>query len=815
MKTKLIVLFSLIAFGLSPRATMVQGLSASAQEVPGTYAGHSQPTIPPTVSSVRPAGLQRGSTKTFIAEGRNLADANFVLFDSSGISAKVRQVIDLPEETRKARPGVDTGAIVAEGRKQEATLEVTVSPDAQPGIHLFRIETPLGSSNIGVLDVGEFPEIDKKEPNAPTADARGVALPATLVGIIAKPGDADTYRFQGRAGQEVVFQVVASRLMSRLKSLLVLRDAGGQVLAKAGDYSRQPDSVLTFKLPSDGMYTISISDRDREGGAGYFYRLHVGVFPYLTRVFPLGVRAGQAAEIAVEGVNLGGIQQVKLEPPKWADGWTTVPLRVKTSQGETLNKLELAVGSEPEVLEKEPNDTPAEAQPVTVPVSIEGRIWNDRKGAQVDEDYFRFHARKGERLTIEVAAARLGSPLDSLIEVLDDQGRAIPRATIRCLNRTILTLADRDSLTRGYRLLSESGFHENDYIMVGEELDQIENIPDQPDADILLKSFGGQRVALLGTSPQAHSVNDPVYRAQILEPGAKLPPNGLPVFEITYRNDDGGPGYGADSRLEFTAPGDGDYLLHLRDVRGLQGPDFSYHLTIIESHPDFRLLTGTANPNVPRGGRLPLTISADRYLGYDGPIEIEMKGLPKGVTATPATIPEGQDSTVVILEAVADAPELHGLAPFQVIGKGRVGELDFVRTTGSYQPLPVVSLMPPPDLSVQVEPREIILEPGQTANITLRVERRNGFQGRVPCNLRNLPPGVRVVNVGLNGVLVPEHETTRTFTVKAEDWAASIDQSTYVVGTVESNASTFHASPPLMIKVRPKRVALTGTGTTR
>ena len=227
------------------------------------------------------------------------------------------------------------------------------------------------------------------------------------------------------------------------------------------------------------------------------------------------------------------------------------------------NPRAFVVGDLPEVLEKEPNNTPAEAQPVTVPVGIDGHIWSDRKGAQADEDYFRFHARKGERLTIEVAAARLGSPLDSLIEVLDEQGRAIPRATIRCLNRTLLTLADRDSLTRGYRLLSESGFHDNDYIMVGEELDQIENIPDQPDADILLKGFGGQRVALLGTSPQAHSVNDPVYRAQILEPRAKLSPNGLPVFEITYRNDDGGPGYGADSRLEFTAPGDGEYLVRI------------------------------------------------------------------------------------------------------------------------------------------------------------------------------------------------------------------------------------------------------------
>ena len=162
---------------------------------------------------------------------------------------------------------------------------------------------------------------------------------------------------------------------------------------------------------------------------------------------------------------------------------------------------------------------------------------------------------------------RLGSPLDSVIEVLDAQGNAIPRATIRCLNQTTTTLSDRDSRTTGVRLTSTSGLHVGDYLMIGDELDQIEYIADQPDDDTDMRGIGGLRQDFLGTSPVVHAVNSPVYRAQILPPDAEFPSDGLPVFRLTWRNDDGGPGYGADSRIDFVAPADGEYVLHLKTFR--------------------------------------------------------------------------------------------------------------------------------------------------------------------------------------------------------------------------------------------------------
>jgi hypothetical protein len=773
--------------------------------------GAQQPTIPPTLDSVWPKGLERGATATFTLDGRNLTGAK-VLFDSGGLTGKILSITDLPEQKRVARPGVDFGAIVPEGVKQEAKLEVAAAKDTEAGIHWFRVQTSLGTSNMAVLDVGSLAEVYKPKMSRPgNGEAQPVELPATLVGTLEQPGDTDTYQFSGKAGQEMVFQVVASQLGSRLRSGLVLRDAAGQVIAKSGFSFQGPDAVLTSKLPADGKYTISVSDLEKGGGMDHFYRLNAGALPYVTGVFPLGVRAGQPVDVSVWGVNLGDVRQVKVQPPARADGWTTVPVEVATKWGKSLNEVKLAVGNEPETTETEPNNSPADAQLVTVPVTINGHIFSDKKAEPPDEDYFRFHAKKGQRLIIEVSAARLGSPLDSVVEVLDAQGRDIPRATIRCLDQTQTTLADRDSKSMGLRLLSLAGLHDNDYLMAGDELVQIDRVPDQPDADVTLKGFGGQRISMLDTSPQVHPVNESVYKVKIEAPGAVFPPNGLPVLHPTLRNDDGGPGFGSDSRLHFVAPQDGEYVLHLRDVRGLEGPDFAYRLTVREDTPDFTITAMPGNPNVPRGGRVPVEVFANRTLGYTGPIEIIVKGLPKGITTEDAALPAGQAAATVIFKAAPDAPLTETATPFKIEGRAKINGREVVRVADDYMPLRVAAVMPPPDLVVSAEPREITIEPGKTVTVSLRVDRKNGFAGRVPCNVRNLPPGVVVDNVGLNGVLVTEDQTSRTFTLRAEDWASPLDQPIYVVGEVESNSPTTHASTPLLLRVQRKQMASAGT----
>ncbi len=83
--------------------------------------------------------------------------------------------------------------------------------------------------------------------------------------------------------------------------------------------------------------------------------------------------------------------------------------------------LNITVGAVPEVAEVEPNDLPAQAQTVSVPSAIAGVI------QPTQLDHFRFAAKKGEQLVLEVMAQRSGSQLDSSLALLDANGKELAR----------------------------------------------------------------------------------------------------------------------------------------------------------------------------------------------------------------------------------------------------------------------------------------------------------------------------------------------------------------------------------------------------
>jgi hypothetical protein len=768
------------------------------------YTGTAQPSL----DSASITGAQRGTTVTMEVNGINLGGASEVIFNKPGFTAKILAFAERLREKPRAIPL--TTVIVDKSTLIRITLEIAIAPSVEPGIYRFRLMTPMGTTNSLPFAITPFPEMAERGMNQSLETAQQVSLPATITGNIGRRGEVDYYRFKAQAGQQIVFEPVAAAIGSRLNPVITLFDGEGNQLAVNDDINLEGESPLGHTFKGAGEYIVSITDSERE--AGLEYRLNAGEFAYVTGAFPLGIKQGAAGEVALSGFNLSGSH--KITPAATASRSDELMIRGSGAKGESLNRVKLNVGRYPEISESGDNHTMTSAQPVQLPVTINGRIFKEKsiieqRETPTTEDYYRFRAKKGQKLILEVAAQRVGSPLDSVIEVLDARGLPIPRAVLRSQLATETTLSDRDSFTAGLRLLNWSGMRPGDYLLVGSELLQIERLPFFPDDDTIVVNSDGFRYGFEDTTPETHAMGTPVYKVSIHPPGSTFSSNGLPVVTLFYRNDDAGPLYGfagmKDSRLNFTAPADGDYFVRIRDVRRLSGERFAYRLAIHEPQPDFSLAIEPVNPNVPLGGSRDLRVRATRRDGFGGEIEVKLLNLPTGFTATTAKIPAGQNTCVVILST---SPDAKGHFSLMAEGVATINGQRVVREVPGTQAFDIVSVAPPPEVLVFTKERVVDVAPGEDAFVNISIKRQEGFGGRVPFEVIGLPHGVTLRDLGLNGILITEGETSTRFRFDVQPWVRPQEQQIFIVGRIETSGrqqQRFPAAPiTLSIKQRER-----------
>lgn len=155
--------------------------------------------------------------------------------------------------------------------------------DMTPGNHPISVRRGELPSNTMPFSVDTLPEGLDREPNDATAAAQAVTLPVIVNGRVDRPDDRDVFRFEGRAGQKLVAEVLARRLESPLDSVLELFDGSGERLAFNDDHedrfddlrTHHADSLILFTLPADGIYFVRLGDAQAHGGPEYAYRLRL------------------------------------------------------------------------------------------------------------------------------------------------------------------------------------------------------------------------------------------------------------------------------------------------------------------------------------------------------------------------------------------------------------------------------------------------------------------------------------------------------------------------------------------------------------
>lgn len=739
-----------------------------------------------TLSAPSPQGAPRGTTRRVTLNGIGVGLATRLIFAEPGLS----------------------GALLPAAKPDPNRLEVelTIARDARVGNHLLTVATPLGIPAFQPFAVSPYAESPEVEPDDDASKVKAIALPATLIGTIDKPGDVDHFRFHSKAGESLVFEVVAKSLGSGLLASLAVLDAEGKTLAEAAPPDGVTDPVLTVTVPREGEVVLRVADADYAGSGNHFYRINTASAPYLTDAYPLGVQAGEATTVRVEGLNLRGTEDVSMHPPADARAGQIREVPVRWPDGVSpINRRTVVVAEGPQRSEgaSDANDRPEGAEPIGIPGGFSGRI-----GHEGDVDFIRFDAKKGQRLIVEIFGRRLGSPLDSVIEILDAKGNPVPRAVLRPIDQTEVAFRDHTSSASGIRLTRWNNLAINDFLLFGRELTRIKALPRNPDDDCQMWTAQGTRSAFLETTPEHHPMSQPIYKVEIHPPGSVFPAGGVPATTVNYRNDDGGAGLQKDSRLTFDPPADGAYLVRVEDVRGLGGHPYGYHLVVRKPRPDFTFALSTNNPNVPRGGTTLLTASIARLDGFDATVDVELEGLPAGVTATNGRIEAGEESTLVALSADASAP-IYSAPTWSAVARAlapghsasahdeMVRKLDPGGSAGGW-----ITVTPEPNLKVIATPRRVTIRPGQQVTMSLKVERGPAFKGRVPIDVRNLPQGVRVLNIGLNGVLVTESQVERTVTIYADPWVKAMERPFFAVGKAEA-AGTEHSSLPISLVVSP------------
>lgn len=288
-----------------------------------------------------------------------------------------------------------------------------------------------------------------------------------------------------------------------------------------------------------------------------------------------------------------------------------------------------------------------------------------------------------------------------------------------------------------------------------------------------------------------------------------------------------------EADLVFTPAADGDFILRVRDLNSKGGDSFVYFIRADFARPDFRIKCDPDKAMIGPGSSTAWYVQVERTNGFAGPVDVEIKGLPKGVTASPLSVPPTMTHGVIVLTAADDAKL--AAVNVDVIGKAKVKLPDGKEEAVEHRATPIqeiynpgggrnffgvnmqtVAVTDPSDiLKVQVSKTKISLKPGEEVKIEVTLQRRADYNENVSLDVRlqhlgsifgnPLPPGV-TIEEGKSKTLVGKGSTGH-IVLKAAVTAAPIENvQICVLAHVSINfvVKVSYASPPMWVSVEKR-----------
>lgn len=611
----------------------------------------------PEFNSIMPRGGQSGTTTAVTLAGNRLEDTGEIISYSPQI-----QVLDFK---------IESGTVL------KANLKI--DPACPTGEHLFRVRTKTGLTYARSFWTGPYPALEEVEPNNLFPEAQSITTGHTLTGI-AKNEDVDYFKIEAKKGERLSVEVEGIRLGSSFwDPYLAILDSKKFELATCDDNALLvQDPYASIIIPADGIYYIEVRDTSYAGNDSAHYRVHVGAFPRPTTLYPPGGKAGTTTTLTFLGDPSGPIPH-PLTIPNIPD--QDLPLFATLNGVSSPSPNPFRISALDNILESGQNNNHAEAkanqQSAAVPSAFNGII-----EAPGDEDWFRFSAKKDQKLDFQVLARALRSPLDPVLEIFNADGGGLngnddngPNPDSRIAAFTIPADGDyyfrvRDQLSRGaadfvYRVeVSPPTPSLKAYITRFDRVDsQMRQLIPLPQ--------GGRYAALVnvdrtncggpvtwdasglpaGVSMEFDPLADGITQQVLIFTAAPDAPLAAALAKVTPKTAVPGQTYPARfvQNLELVQgePNQTPYITSVQSTIPIAVTDPApYSLEIIK-------------PTVPlvQSGTMNLTIKATRSPDFKAPITVRMMWNPPGITS-PGTIdiPEGQTEAIYQLTASGDAP---------------------------------------------------------------------------------------------------------------------------------------------------------------
>jgi hypothetical protein len=694
-----------------------------------------KPQAPNLNVPITPLSVQRGSSTELILAGTNLSDPLSVWTSIPGAKATIPTDAGNGKDNAKLRVRLD------------------VPREAGIGFHSLRLATSRGISNFRLFCVDDLPAVAQQDSSRVRATPQVVPVSCVVLGRVNAEA-SDWYRITVPANQRLSFEILGRRLGSALDPQLTLHDArtgkdlpGGRSNDAPGC---QTDPRLTYVFKEAGDYLIEVRDEIHRGGPDFMYCLRIGDFPCATAAVPMFAKRGSKVMVGFAGPNVEGVRPVDLIAPT-DPTIDTVPVTPLGPTGLPGWPVAVAISDVDEVLEQEPNNDPAHANRVTIPVGVNGRF--QEKG---DIDHYVFTAKKGQRLIIEATTLELSSPTEVYMTLKDAKGNQVLAMNPMGPPRLDYTPpADGDYTLAVEHLHYWGGPSESYHIAIkpyepGFALDLRLERWDAPQGGtvrvpVMLtarRDYAGPiEVSVIGPAGIEGKATIP----QGAGPAPPAPANAAPTVMLPITVKTEVPVGVHNLLVQGKAVINGKPVVEYTSVRfpasqslaGLTYPPRSLLHQVgfaVTPKPPFTLAAKFDAPEYLRGGPATVTVTASRDPDFAEEITLTATGQPANVTPALKNIAKGQNEVKAQFTVAANAPL--GQFPITLNGATKLNGRDFIVAAAP------ANLVLSPPFTLAVSPAPVKLAQGGKVKIKATATRKAGYQGPINLEARNLPAGV-------------------------------------------------------------------------